>query len=47
MLNILIINNSQMTLSLRYFIITLHTKLITLCDEKKINSIGKGGLRIT
>ena len=47
MLNVLIINNSQMTFLLRHFIIILQTKLIISCEETNINSNNKGSLRIT
>ena len=47
MLNVLIINNSQMTLLLRYFVIILRTKLTISCEETNINSNSKYGLRIT
>ena len=46
MLNVLIINNSQITLLLRYFIIILQTKLIVLCEEINIKSNSKGGLLV-
>ena len=47
MLNVLITNNSQMTLLRRHFIIILQTKWIISCEEININSNSKGGLRIT
>ena len=46
MLNVLIINNSQMTLLLRQVLIILQTKLTISREETNINSNSKGGLRI-
>ena len=42
MLNVLVINNSQMNLLLGHFIIILQTKLIISCEETNINSNTKG-----
>ena len=47
MLNVLIINNSQMTLLLRHVLIIPQTKLTISCEETNINSNSKCGLRIT